>query len=143
MSDWFGGKKILVPVDFSEDSIKAVDEALGMADSPELLHVIHVAADLDITTPGVVWETISEDTQRSNVEKSFSKTFADPKYKGIVYHVLFGDAGHQIVEQANAIKADVIVMPTHGRTGFRRILLGSVAERVLRLAHIPVMMLRH
>lgn len=143
MSDWFGGKTVLVPVDFSDESIKAVDEALTMVDSASQVHVLHVAADLDITTPGVVWETISEDTQRSNVQKSFSKTFADSKYQGVVYHVLFGDAGHQIVEQANAINADVIVMPTHGRTGVRRILLGSTAERVLRLAHIPVLMLRH
>lgn len=143
MKNWFAGKTILVPVDFSDDSIKSVDAALDMADSTALVHVVHVAPDLDVTTPGVVWESISEDVQRENVEKTFSKTFADQKYQGITYHVTFGDAGRGIVEHAGAIKADAIVMSSHGRTGFQRLLIGSVAERVLRLAHIPVLILRH
>jgi nucleotide-binding universal stress UspA family protein len=143
MKNWFANKKILVPVDFSEESIKAVGDALEMADSPERVHVVHVAPDLDVTTPGVVWESISEDVQRENVEASFRKTFADDKYQGITYHVAFGDAGRGIVEHAEQSDADVIVMPSHGRTGFRRLLIGSVAERVLRLAHLPVVVLRH
>ena len=143
MQNWFSGKKLLVPVDFSNESIKAVDDALVMADSSQMVHVVHVAPDLDVTTPGVVWESISEDVQRENIEKSFEKTFADAKYNGIVYHVAFGDAGRGIVDHAEAIEADAIVMPSHGRTGFRRLLIGSVAERVLRLAHLPVIVLRH
>ncbi len=143
MKNWFAGKKLLVPVDFSDESVKAVDDALDMADSAEMVHVVHVAPDLDVTTPGVVWESISEDVQRENIEGSFSKTFGDAKYNGITYHVAFGDAGHGIVEHAQEIGADAIVMPSHGRTGFRRLLIGSVAERVLRLAHLPVLVLRH
>lgn len=143
MKNWFNGKTILVPVDFSEESVKAVNDAIEMADSTKLVHVVHVAPDLDVTTPGVVWESISEDVQRQNIEASFDKTFTDPKYQGITYHVTFGDAGRGIVEHAQEIKADVIVMPSHGRTGFRRLLIGSVAERVLRLAHLPVLVLRH
>ncbi len=143
MKNWFAGKQILVPVDFSDESIKAVGDALDMADSADLVHVVHVAPDLDVTTPGVVWESISEDVQRENIEASFAKTFADESYKGITFHVAFGDAGRGIVEHAASMEADVIVMPSHGRTGFRRLLIGSVAERVLRLAHLPVLVLRH
>ena len=143
MSDWFADKTILVPVDFSDESVKAVDDALRMADSPAHVHVVHIAPDLDVTTPGVVWESISEDVQRENVEKSFHSTFAASKYKDVTFHVAFGDAGRGIVEHAEEIKADAIVMPSHGRTGFRRLLIGSVAERVLRLAHLPVVVLRH
>ena len=143
MKNWFANKQLMVPVDFSDESIKAVDDALEMADSADMVHVVHVAPDLDVTTPGVVWESISEDVQRQNVEASFDKVFANPKYRGIRFHVAFGDAGRGIVEHAEAIKADAIVMPSHGRTGFRRLLIGSVAERVLRLAHLPVVVLRH
>lgn len=143
MNNWFSGKKILVPVDFSKESIKAVDQALEMADSADLVEVVHVAPDLDVTTPGVVWESISEEVQQKNVEASFEQVLADEKYRGVQRHVLFGDAGHRIVEQAEAIGAHVIVMPSHGRTGFQRLLIGSVAERVLRLAHLPVVVLRH
>ncbi|QDU55126.1 universal stress protein [Aeoliella mucimassa] len=143
MKNWFMNKKVLVPVDFSEESMKAVDDAIEMADTNELVHVVHVAPDLDVTTPGVVWESISEDVQREHVLKTFAKTFASPKYDGVSYHVAFGDAGRGIVKHAEQIDADVIVMPSHGRAGFRRLLLGSVAERVLRLAHLPVLVLRH
>lgn len=143
MKNWFENKALLVPVDFSDDSIKSVDEALAMADSADKVHVVHVAADLDVTTPGVVWESLTEDVQRKNVNEAFAKYFSDARYGGLNFHVSFGDAGHRIVEQAEAIKADAIVMASHGRTGFRRLLIGSVAERVLRLAHLPVVMLRH
>lgn len=143
MKNWFAEKKLLVPVDFSDESIKSVDVALDMADSADKVHVVHVAPDLDVTTPGVVWESISEDVQRENVLESFNKTFNDPKYDGIAFHVAFGDAGRGIVQHAEESNLDVIVMPSHGRTGFRRLLIGSVAERVLRLAHCPVVVLRH
>lgn len=143
MKNWFAAKKLLVPVDFSEDSIKAVDVALEMADAAEKVHLVHVAPDLDVTTPGVVWESISEDVQRENVMESFEKEFKDPKYDGVTYHVVFGDAGRGIVQLAEDQQADVIVMSSHGRTGFRRLLIGSVTERVLRLAHCPVVVLRH
>ena len=143
MKNWFAGKKVLVPVDFSVESIKAVDDVLEMADSNALVHLVHVAPDLDVTTPGVVWESISDEVQRKHVLKTFATTFADEKYQGVTYHVAFGDAGRGIVEHAEQMNADVIVMPSHGRTGFRRLLIGSVAERVLRLAHLPVMVLRH
>lgn len=143
MKNWFANKKIMVPVDFSEDSTQSLDVALEMADSPAMLHVVHVAPDLDLTTPGVVWEAVSEDSQREHVMASLTDKFSDAKYQGTTYHVTFGDAGRGIVGQAEQVEADVIVMSSHGRTGFERLLIGSVAERVLRLAHLPVIILRH
>jgi nucleotide-binding universal stress UspA family protein len=56
--------------------------------------------------------------------------------------VAFGDPGQRITAYAEEVGADVIVMPSHGRTGLKRLLLGSVAERVLRLAHCPVLVLK-
>lgn len=143
MSDWFAKKKILVPVDFSQESIKAVDEALTMADSSNNVLLLHVAPDLDVTTPGVMWETMSEVSQRQHVLQTFASTFDDAKYKGVQFHAAVGDAGRKIIELAEQENVDLIVMPSHGRTGFKRLLIGSVAERVLRLAHLPVLVLRH
>ena len=56
--------------------------------------------------------------------------------------VEFGDPGNQIVDFAERISAELIVIPSHGRTGIERLLLGSVAERVARLAPCPVLVLR-
>ena len=56
--------------------------------------------------------------------------------------VEIGDPGHRIADVAAKLGADLIVMPSHGRTGIERMLIGSVAERVLRLAHCPVLVLR-
>ena len=68
--------------------------------------------------------------------------FAAAKYQGIHCATASGDPGHEIVKYAEEIDADLIVIPSHGRTGLTRLLIGSVAERVVRLAHCPVLVLR-
>ena len=139
---WFGGKKLLVPIDFGEQSQAAVDEALQMARSPADVCVVHVAPNLTISSPEVVWEAIDDETRRENIENLFRKRFAAGNYRGISFQVLFGDPGHKIADYAQRIDADLIVMPSHGRTGLQRLLIGSVAERVLRLSPCPVLVLR-
>src|SRR5687768_16533362 len=66
----------------------------------------------------------------------------DSRRAGVTMEVAFGDPGAEIVECGERIGADLIVMPSHGRRGISRMLIGSVAERVLRLAHCPVLVLR-
>jgi nucleotide-binding universal stress UspA family protein len=140
--NWFDKKKLLVPFDFSEESQEAIDASLQMAASTSNVYVVHVSPDLTISSPEVVWEYLTDDERRENIEKSFHKRFEAAKYHDVNFHVLFGDPGHGIAAYAEEIEADVIVMPSHGRTGLRRLLIGSVAERVLRLAHCPVLILR-
>ena len=55
---------------------------------------------------------------------------------------MIGDPGSEITKLAKEVGAHLIIMPSHGRTGISRLLLGSVAERVLRLSHCPVLVLR-
>ena len=55
---------------------------------------------------------------------------------------VIGDPGHEITEYAEEIGASLIITPSHGRTGLSRLLIGSVAERVVRLAKCPVMVLK-
>jgi len=140
--NWFEGKKLVVPIDFGEQSKDAVDTALTMVNRTADIHVIHVAPDLETIAPEVVWQEISDETRRQSIEKAFREEFSDTKYQGLTFHACFGDAGRQITHYAEEIAAGVIVMPSHGRTGFKRLLLGSVAERVLRLAHCPVLVLK-
>jgi nucleotide-binding universal stress UspA family protein len=71
-----------------------------------------------------------------------SERLTDAKYQGAEKVVLFGDPGHEIADYSQREQADLIVLPSHGRTGISRMLIGSVAERVVRLAHCPVLVLR-
>ena len=139
---WLPKKTVVVPVDFSEKSIAAVDAALELVDDPSSLHLVHVLPILAATEPGVVWDTVSDDTRREHAEKALREQFPDDKYPGVRFAIAFGDAGHEITAHADRIQAELIVLPSHGRTGLTRLLIGSVAERVCRLAHCPVLVLR-
>jgi nucleotide-binding universal stress UspA family protein len=78
----------------------------------------------------------AEDALRAQL-KSESDT-----YNQIDVAVAIGDPGHEIADFASNVGADIIVLPCHGRTGLKRLLIGSVAERVVRLAHCPVLVLK-
>ena len=93
-------------------------------------------------SPPVGWVDVDDQQRATNIEAAFKKQFSASKYHGISFKVLFGDPGQNIVQFAEDIDANVIVMPSHGRSGLKRLMLGSVAERVLRLAHCPVVVLR-
>ena len=139
---WFQGKKIVVPIDFSGPSCRALDEAIAMAADTSHVYVVFVAATPAAVSPEAIWQDISDEMRRTKVKEYFKKQFADKKYNGISFEVVFGDAGHEVADYAEAVGGDVIVMPSHGRSGIKRLLLGSVAERVLQLAHCPVLILR-
>ena len=139
---WFADKQILVPCDFSDESHQAVDIALEIASSAADIRVIHVAPDLAVSSPEVVWDVHTDEVRRKNIDEAFRKEFADDKYQGLHFHVAFGDPGHGIADYAEEIATELIVMPSHGRTGLSRLLVGSVTERVMRLAHCPVLVLR-
>ena len=75
-------------------------------------------------------------------EKALADRFSAPEFAGAKLVAKVGDPGHEIAEFAEEIDAELIVIPSHGRTGLTRLLLGSVAERVVRLAHCPVLVFR-
>jgi nucleotide-binding universal stress UspA family protein len=139
---WLRKAKVVVPVDFSDDSFEAVDIALQLAETPAGVTVVHVLADLSPVEPGVVWGTTDKESRTAHVLEAIRQRLDDAKYGGIQLEVLFGDAGHEIAALAQREGAELIVLPSHGRTGIKRILIGSVAERVVRLAHCPVLVLR-
>ena len=139
---WFQNRDLVVPVDFSDDSFAALDVALQLAEKPSLVHVIHVLPLLEPLSPGMVWDTVDEESRSEHAEKALKDKLAESKFEGIHMAITFGDAGQEIAEFAEKVEAGLIVLPSHGRTGLKRLLIGSVAERVVRLAHCPVLVLR-
>ena len=91
--------------------------------------------------PGVVWGTIDDDGRRQHAEEALRAT-AGSRFEGAHFEVTFGDPGHEIVSYIERVEADLVIMPSHGRTGAKRVLMGSVAERVVRLARCPVLVLK-
>ena len=138
----FSEKRIVAPIDFSDEADEAVRFALEAATSPELVTAMHVAPPLAAFEPGVVWDMVSDEGRIERLQQAFAERFADDKYKGVCFEVRFGDPAHEIAEFAEAEKAGLIVMPSHGRTGIAHLLIGSVAERVVRHAHCPVLVLK-
>ena len=140
---WLPKQNVVVPVDFSEESMTAVDTALAMVETRTRLHVIHVLPEMAATEPGVIWDTIDDASRREHAESALAQRLAGPDYEGIDIVIAIGDPGHEIADFPQSINADLIVLPSHGRTGLACLMIGSVAERVVRLSHCPVLVLRN
>jgi len=138
----FQAKTIVAPVDFSDESLAALGTAVDIASSPSDVHVVHVIPQLNVAEPGVIWQEIDDGTRSQHAAEALRKELSDEKYSQVHIHVEVGDPGHRVADFANRISADLIVMPSHGRTGLSHMLVGSVAERVVRLSHCPVLVLR-
>ena len=113
-------QNILVPVDGSTTSNLAIQEAARLAQHQEQnarLELVHVVADIHLMDANsyINYDEVKE------IETSIGK---------------------KILAQAKRWPADLIVIGTHGRSGFSRVLFGSVAEGVVRTAHIPVLLIR-
>lgn len=138
--------RILVPTDFSEHAGRAFDygaELAGLYRAPMVL--AHVYATPLLYTAG---EPIAAapppdvDDIRAELDASLQVLVQRGLAAGapeVHIAVTGGDAAHEIVHVASERGCDLIVMGTHGRTGFKRLLLGSVAEKVVRLAECPVL----
>ena len=139
-------RHILCPIDFSEYSRRALDHALAIArwyeSTVTVLHVFSPVPAVAFSPGPVVFEPMVFTPVAREQLLAETKTFADKEAaRGITIDaaVRAGTPAAEIVEEAVTISADLLVMGTHGRSGFNRLLLGSVAERVLRKASCPVM----
>lgn len=132
---------ILHPTDFSEDSQSAFETACSMARDYSarlvLLHVIPPASSPLVESPAVDPLVPAESQPAFGGSLSWPQS-ADSKV-AIEHRVAEGNAAEEILGLAKALRCDLIVMGTHGRTGLRRLLTGSVAEEVLRKATCRVL----
>lgn len=140
---WLPKNTVIVPVDFSAGSLAALDSALELVADASHLHAVHVLPVLDPAEPGVIWNTVDDHSRAHHAEQALREKLTNAKWKNLHVKITFGDPGHEIADFAQELSADLIVLPSHGRTGIGRILMGSVAERVVRLAHCPVLVLKH
>lgn len=142
--------RILVPTDFSTTADAALDYAYVLAKqfgaSIELLHVLDdpfvadgMAAEAYISEAPVLRSAMLRDSQ----ERLRHRATTHEGVPHIDTEVLFGHGARTIAEYATERGVDLIVMGTHGRTGFAHLLLGSVAERLVRTAPCPVLTVRH
>jgi nucleotide-binding universal stress UspA family protein len=132
-------KTILHPTDFSERSDLAFRLACSLArDYGARLIVLHVAEpDVPVTPAGML---VEQPVINLNIlrEKLHQLQPADPKIP-VEHRLIVGAAATQILQVAKVAKCDLIVQGTHGRTGLGRLLMGSVAEQVVRKASCPVL----
>jgi len=135
-------KKILVATDFSEGSDEALDRAIEMAKVSgaeiEVLHVIELAEEFPFGTTyfdadyGVLYAGVDRELARRADRARAAGLRCETK-------IIEGTATTDIIQRAQRIGADLVVVGTHGRTGLAHIVLGSVAERVVRRASCPVL----
>ncbi len=131
-----------MPIDFSEKSIEALKDTVDFAGTTGGVHVVHVLKELDAVEPGVVWETVNDDSRRIAIQKLFDEKFPSSTYEGLKFSIQKGDPTAEIIDYAEKHQINLIVMPSRGRTGISRFFMGSIAERVIRFAHCPVLVLR-
>lgn len=139
---WFPKKTVVVPVDFSESSADAVTTALQLVERPEDVHVVHILLPLDYMSPGVVFETVSEQSRLDSTRKFCTEFLQKHGAAGVKVAIDQGDPGLGVTDYAKKVHAELIVIPSHGYHGVKRFVLGSVAERVIRHADCPVLVLR-
>lgn len=143
-------KKVLVPVDFSKDSLRAAEYARSFSKPFDaqllLLHVIEPIyyaspADMYAASPNLA---LLIEEQRKAAQAQLQQLADKLSREGAKVQTLLksGSPAQVIADTAKRVKADLIIMATHGRTGLAHVLLGSVAERVIRLAPCPVLTVR-
>ena len=142
--------RILVPVDGSDTSLRGLEEAIRLARqlnaSVRLIHVLDEPALVmgEVSAGNAAYES---EARRSAGNAVLSDGMARARrasvdVDGVLVESIGGPAGKYIVENATECQADLIVCGTHGRSGIRRVLMGSDAEYVVRHATVPVLLVR-
>jgi len=146
LPDRFGARRLLVPIDFSDSSLLALRRAVDLATASDgSLVIVHVVAadygllDIGREEYGVLDKSLQR--QAANELRAWADANVPPNVPADL-EVRIGRPAEEIVAAATEAKSDLIVLSSHGRTGLDRYLIGSVAERVARLAPCPVYLMR-
>ena len=142
-------EKILIAVDDSEPSYKAATYGFALAKKLQadvaLIHisempiVMNVTGDPILGNPGYIMPNVID--IQHDVAKKLLENIILKLGEGLIVkeYILVGDVTHEIIEIAKEYQASLIVLGTHGRTGFDHFISGSVAENVTRHARCPVL----
>ena len=141
-------KRILVPTDFSPTAEIALQYAIDLAPAGASIHVIHVVDVTGLLASYPDGMYVDPAALRADLVAEAQTRLCDAvrkvpsEYATVSTEVFVGRPVGAIVEAAKMRKADLIVMGTHGRGALAHLVLGSVAERVLRTAQCPVLTVR-
>jgi universal stress protein A len=144
-------RTILVPTDFSACARRAVEYAADLARASGAALVLHHATELPLGVHGsdrIHPEGVREAVRIDDYARRSARAHLDAEAARIgdgvrvITRADIGPTSQRILDAAQELGADLIVMGTHGRTGLRRGLMGSIAERVVRAAVCPVLTLR-
>ena len=148
-------KRVLVAIDMSPASIRGLKTAVEFAkDQQAELHVMHIFDDTAVP-PAIadgdhmpaLYNKMQRDNAREGARGFLENATAMAAKEGLAVHAILveesgQDIAHSILAQARKMKADVIVLGTHGRRGLRRMVMGSDAEGVVRESPVPVLLVR-
>jgi CBS domain-containing protein/nucleotide-binding universal stress UspA family protein len=138
-------QQILVPFDYSAPAEAALLFAADLARTYQAKLLVHYFVEIEVHLlgdyPVIKGDPIAEETERlrTHVQRVLADVGQNPAYE---VEVAWGSPFIRIVETAIERKTDLVVMGTHGWSGIKHVLLGSVAERTVRLAPCPVLTLR-
>ena len=129
--------RVLCPIDFSDNSKTALNYASQLVkDAAAELHVVYV---YESGVPGVGYIT-PDDLMRTKAQ--LEAIYPDDRSVTVRHQLVVGEPLAEIVRYVHDNEIDLIVMHTHGRSGVKRLLMGSVAEAVVRKAPCPVLTIR-
>ncbi len=139
--------KVLVPVDGSEHALRAVEHVLRLRDAAGGLEVHLLSVQIPVASGHArlfVSHEQLEDYYREEGQQALSAARARFDAAGLphTWHIAVGHVAETIAEYARELGVDQIVMGTHGRSALGHVLLGSVAAEVIRLAGVPVTLVR-
>jgi nucleotide-binding universal stress UspA family protein len=144
-------KQIVVAVDDSNTSLLALEEAIKLAAVHQaVLNLVHVV-DVSFASEGGMWIGLDEylvsirknaNTILQQLEDRVKKAKLNVKTYLIEMTGPRESIAEEILSAVQNIKGDLLAIGTHGRRGFRRLILGSVAEEVIRIATIPILLIR-
>jgi len=139
--------KILCPVGFDDQEGIALEAARQLAGEAGTIYLLHVVSALpSMGEPGVAKAREDEKSSESKASKMLKELAAQQlpglKCETLIETAFLADTGRAILAVAREVKPDLIVMPTHGRSGLPRLVMGSVTESVVREALCPVLTIR-
>jgi nucleotide-binding universal stress UspA family protein len=142
-----GFKRIMLPLDFSRHCNHAAQYATWFARiSQSAVHLVHIIANPadPLYEPQAVpyWDMVQHSEQKAREWIDAAAQRYVPPQCLREYHLLQGDPFEKLMEVARRIEPDLIVMSTHGRSGLVHVVMGSVAEKIVRHAPCPVFVAR-
>jgi universal stress protein A len=135
-------KRILVPVDFTACTEKALQYAVAFAHQfgaeLTLLHVVEPSY-MPASEMGIIPDGDSTEDAQKEMQSLVRRLDRAVRYRTLLRK---GGAQYEIIDAAKELGSDLIILSTHGRTGLERILLGSTAEKIVRHAGCPLLVVR-